>query len=421
MIANTTDIWLETYSNRSYVSLSCAYITSDFKLRKVLYVTDEFPYLRKTKENIAEWYTNNLPKPEKKHTVTADNASNNNMLCNRISCSAHCINLVVHDMISCKDAIELVQLIKAVKSLVTWWEKSGLSQRLPKSLKQSISIRWNSELTMLKSVSEIWEELTTEIVTTGDVVHLAGITKEMLDEVIKVLEPFLAATEDLEADKEPTLHRVLFWVAKLRRHLQPASGHAALEKAKEAGLQSLERKWVARLSPVHYAAAILDPRAKHSPILHRMQEKREEGLGYIRSQLALLQEIPSADNTNDDPAPNNIPEEDEDILYSCSSSQSQVETLRSDLDLYLQEPLANREVKPLSWWKDASNRLPLITRVARQVLSIPASSATSERAFSDAGYTINQRRVRLNPQNVDKLLFIRSACAITSFGDDDDY
>ena len=254
--------------------------------------------------------------------------------------------------------------------------------------------------------------------TTGDVVHLAGITDEMLDEVIKVLDPFLAATEDLEADKEPTIHRVLFWVAKLRHHLQPASAYPALE---EAGLQSLERKWVARLSPVHYAAAILDPRAKHSPILHRMQEKREEGLGYIRSQLALLQEIPSADNTNDDPAPNNIPEEDEDIFYSCSSSQSQVETLRSDLDLYLQEPLANREVKPLSWWKDASNRLPLITHVARQVLSIPASSATSERAFSDAGYTINQRRVSLNPQNVDKLLFIRSACAITSFGDDDDY
>ena len=40
------------------------------------------------------------------------------------------------------------------------------------------------------------------------------------------------------------------------------------------------------------------------------------------------------------------------------------------------------------WWKDQRNELPLLSRVARHVLLVPASSASSERVFSTAGSNV---------------------------------
>jgi hAT family C-terminal dimerisation region len=48
--------------------------------------------------------------------------------------------------------------------------------------------------------------------------------------------------------------------------------------------------------------------------------------------------------------------------------------------------------------------------LARNVLCIPVTSASSEQAFSAAGYTLfqNVRRTRWDPETVDSLLFVRS-------------
>jgi len=44
--------------------------------------------------------------------------------------------------------------------------------------------------------------------------------------------------------------------------------------------------------------------------------------------------------------------------------------------------------------------------LARKILSVPASSAASERAFSAAGQTITERRTSLKPDTVDSILFL---------------
>jgi hAT family C-terminal dimerisation region len=46
--------------------------------------------------------------------------------------------------------------------------------------------------------------------------------------------------------------------------------------------------------------------------------------------------------------------------------------------------------------------------LARNVLCIPVTSASSEGAFSAAGYTVSERRTRWDPETVDSLLFVRS-------------
>ena len=47
-----------------------------------------------------------------------------------------------------------------------------------------------------------------------------------------------------------------------------------------------------------------------------------------------------------------------------------------------------------------------IGQVARGLLGIPAASTSSERSFSSAGWTVNERRTQLSGDSVDGLLFL---------------
>jgi hypothetical protein len=47
----------------------------------------------------------------------------------------------------------------------------------------------------------------------------------------------------------------------------------------------------------------------------------------------------------------------------------------------------------------------------KQILAIPAMSAPSERVFSSAANIVDKKRVRLKPENVDLLVFLRGSTA----------
>jgi hypothetical protein len=48
-----------------------------------------------------------------------------------------------------------------------------------------------------------------------------------------------------------------------------------------------------------------------------------------------------------------------------------------------------------------------LSRLAFTLLSIPASSASSERSFSETGRTLETRRQLLSPDALDALIFLR--------------
>ena len=62
----------------------------------------------------------------------------------------------------------------------------------------------------------------------------------------------------------------------------------------------------------------------------------------------------------------------------------------------------------LSWWRKHACIYPQLSRLAPALLSIPASSATSERIFSETGRILEARRQLLNPESLDSLVFLRN-------------
>ena len=61
---------------------------------------------------------------------------------------------------------------------------------------------------------------------------------------------------------------------------------------------------------------------------------------------------------------------------------------------------------PLKSWLENNKHFPLLGRVAKKYLCTSATSVPSERAFSVAGYIVNEKRACLLPENVNMLVFL---------------
>ena len=71
-----------------------------------------------------------------------------------------------------------------------------------------------------------------------------------------------------------------------------------------------------------------------------------------------------------------------------------------------------QNVDPLQYWKNETSMLSSLHFVARLLLAIPASSASSERVFSAAGFIHNERRATLTDEHVESMVFIRENFAL---------
>jgi hypothetical protein len=60
------------------------------------------------------------------------------------------------------------------------------------------------------------------------------------------------------------------------------------------------------------------------------------------------------------------------------------------------------------YWQRKGFEYPILSRMARDFLRIPATSAPSERVFSDSGNTITKKRCKLAPESIRYVVCLRS-------------
>lgn len=77
-----------------------------------------------------------------------------------------------------------------------------------------------------------------------------------------------------------------------------------------------------------------------------------------------------------------------------------------ELSMYLQTPDLDSEKDPLQWWRQRELNFPLVAKLAKKYLCIPATSSPSERVFSTAGNIVTCKRSCLKPETVDQLVFL---------------
>lgn len=62
---------------------------------------------------------------------------------------------------------------------------------------------------------------------------------------------------------------------------------------------------------------------------------------------------------------------------------------------------------PLVWWKDHADDFPVVAKLARVFLSIPATSAPSERVWSEASQVISAKRASLSKSISSGIMFVK--------------
>jgi hypothetical protein len=107
--------------------------------------------------------------------------------------------------------------------------------------------------------------------------------------------------------------------------------------------------------------------------------------------------------------------EDEDWIDTFDDYISKQPTVtstyvRTELDLYLEEPLLPRtqELDIIQWWQHAGLKYPTLRKIARDVLAIPVTTVASESVFSTSGKIISPHRSRLAPSMVEALMCMQA-------------
>lgn len=78
-----------------------------------------------------------------------------------------------------------------------------------------------------------------------------------------------------------------------------------------------------------------------------------------------------------------------------------------ELEKYLSQPLEDVSIHPLHWWKSQRGYVGL-RRMARDILAVPATSAASERSFSQGRIIMPFNRCQLNPNTMEALNCLRN-------------
>ena len=93
--------------------------------------------------------------------------------------------------------------------------------------------------------------------------------------------------------------------------------------------------------------------------------------------------------------------EEEIVEVSGLMVKSLKEILTDEFRQYMAVPLTNWRVNNvMQWWGENEDKFPNVSKLARKYLAIPASSAPSERVFSQLKLMVERKRWRMDPASM---------------------
>jgi len=263
-IALTSDGWTDDFRKVSYVTVTAHFFDNNLHLQSCILDTGSVDE-RKTAEVLGSIVTNVSQQfgfSMNKVTIVTDNASNMVAAfrdrCCRLSCFAHCLNLVVTEMLAV-DNDEFKSMLACCKTLVRHFKHTGLQRQLKKTLKQDCPTRWNSTFSMMESVLDQYDAVHELLNARKELRYLYAVDTEVMKAVVCFLTDFRDASEKACADKAPTLHLVApMFHRLLTTTCADADGDCSIVLAlKGKGRAALQSK--VRLDVMHDVAAFLNP------------------------------------------------------------------------------------------------------------------------------------------------------------------
>jgi hypothetical protein len=340
----------------------------------------------------------------------------------------------------------------------------------PLQLLQDVKTRWWSTYALVERMIQLREVLihifsnefryreTQNTPTTLERLQLTPTDFEHLENIAYVLKPFKEAQQALEGEKYVTLSLVPLVIHHLKDELGICE--AAINPDQQRDLSTListmkqdfDNRWGDTLQysyntirtsrrrqkgiPTYaYWALVLDPRTKKKVKKILKEEEITEVWDDIRMAIVqLVQHMNGIEENIDEDMQQELPQEEEgkeeeqqpekrrkvnfledgeDDMGSMQEHPITIDQqIRTEIEAFKSErgqPMYTNDQysNPLQWWRGHVEKYPNIWKLASIILAIPATSAPSERVFSTAANIINKKRVRLKPETLDALIFLR--------------
>jgi len=322
--------------------------------------------------------------------------------------------------------VTLKELIASCKDLVAYFKRVGEIPGMT-TLKQEVETRWNSKLMMMQSIIKEKERIQNYLYSRNQVGRLDKINFELLQCLCNFLEPFKTCIESLEGSKYVTIHSVQLLKKKLIQHLQIGMNELPIiSQLKETAVAFLNQKW--SITIVHKIATFLCPKFKSLSFLS--DSERNEVHMHVRQMISNFT-AESATSSKSSPGAadhsysgvcppkrkftSDMSEFEDNTNAATSSAKVVFDEVTKYIDSHLHEyPVGETDdntiggIDLLSFWKSKVEEFPGLSTLARCIFCIPASSASSERAFSVSGRVFEQRRTRMGSQTLDAILVLNS-------------
>lgn len=434
-VALTCDIWSEMMTVTSYLGVTAHYLQDDKLVSRCIATvaldqrhTGDF-----IAEKLKEICTGIHISLNKITAVVTDNGSNmiagiaNFLEKNKhLPCFAHTINLIAEAAMSVDD---LGALVSKVRDIVKFFKSSVIlsdslrqqqSGSQPLKLILDVKTRWNSVYYMLQRYIELASivhqilMLNTKAPPTPSAVEMQNIKT-----LICILKPLEYVTKELSGEQYVTISKIIPMVNCLKtqiNNIPVAVGdgdgpHASvINTVKKEILKQIERRF-GHVEDNYLIAmsCLLDPRFKN---IHFQDAKAcAKAISLLRRYIATSPSIISSEHDSDSSLETTYDFWSHHKKLAHTKKQSKTSSLlqfenKDELSHYLSTQVSPLSLDPLKQWEDMKVVFPKLYKLAREFLSIPATSVPSERLFSKAGSTITKTRNRLSPKRLDKLLFL---------------
>ena len=457
----TMDLWTSN-QNKGYLCVTCHFIDDEWRIHKSII---NFMHLkgRHTGANLSVAFMQNMASwnfDHKLFALTLDNASSNDVCVDTIisilknqgsihcggkffhvRCAAHIINLIARDGVNTISAV-----IAHIRALVVAIKSSPLQEELffkqaadlgilERGLSLDVSTRWNSTYLMLADALHFKRVFQRLILLHPEKYGQHAPTREEWDNAASLcncLEIFYEATKLLSGSYYPTANLFFseFCVINLKITEWLKSSNNFIVSMAKSMKEKFDKYW--EMSNTALAVAcFLDPRYKMKVVEFYYTEMSDE-YGYddmyeFKRILKNLYEsyasmssssttsnvqqtqVRTARNARTSQCYADLNEEPKrKRLSSFLRENTEVGQEQSELDQYSNEPLLNwkedNHFDILSWWKAHGANCPILARIARDVLAVPASTVASESAFSAGGRVVHKYRSRLDPHVVEALI-----------------
>ncbi|CAG8674757.1 6074_t:CDS:2 [Dentiscutata erythropus] len=238
----------------------------------------------------------------------------------------------------------------------------------------------------------------------------------------QLLKPFESATLMLSKEQSNSISDAIMVILEIGQHIKKVSTRIGCHMKKK-----FDKYWNIIIDHV-IIAHVLDPRYK----LEHLEATLIEVGGYSENEVDLFvnnirKKIISHGTkyTNTEPPNIEVPEtvninneSTSDFLFPRRISKKRKyneNSIESELELYENESLEDftndnekKENNGILFWKSLSKSFPILSKMARDYLSIKPSSVSSERAFSRAGFTITNDRATISEKTVSSMILMHS-------------